>query len=191
MEQQLIFIQDILRPIVSKVSEKLLPSLKAFDPGITAVHYDYGHLLEIVETLSQKTTAGGDFAYKKYPLVALLLDVPEEHGREIGVYAKYRLHIIIARGTKPTFKAPERDEYNFRPVLMPIYLEFIRQLKASKAFSILDEYSIPNEKINRYYWGRDGLAGKEGNVFNDWVDCIEIKNLELKLNINYCPQPAI
>lgn len=190
MEQQPVFIQDILAPIVAKVSDKLLDQLQAFDPVITAVHYDYGHPLEIIETLSQKSKTE-EYLYKKYPLVTLFLDADLQRGRNIGVYGKFRLHMAIIRGTDPTYKAKQRDDYNFKPVLMPIYLEFMRQLKASKSFSILDESLIPHDPINRYYWGKQGLYGNEGNIFNDHVDCIEIKNLELELNINYCPQPAI
>lgn len=190
-EQQPVFIQDILEPIVAKVSTKLLPSLQAIDPTITAVHYDYGHPLEIIETLSQKTAAGGDFVYTKYPLIALFLDAGLQRGRKIGVYGKFRLHMAIIKGTNPNYKAKQRDDNNFKPFLVPIYLELLSQLKASKAFSILDESLIIHDPIYRYYWGRKGLYGNEGNIFNDHVDCIELNNLELELNINYCPKPAI
>lgn len=186
MEVQPVFIQDVLEPIVAEVSTKLLTKLQLFDPNITAVHYDYGHPLEIIETLSEKS--GSDFTYQKYPLVALFLDADLQRGREIGKYGKFKLHMAIIRGTDPIYKAKERDDFNFKPVLMPIYLEFIKQLKASREFSILDESMIPHDPINRYYWGKQGLYGNEGNIFNDHVDCIEIKNLELNLNINYCPQ---
>lgn len=191
MEVQPVFIQDILGPIVAKVSDKLLPALKAFDSGINAVHYDYGHPLEIIETLSQKSEAGGDFVYQKYPLVALFLDADLRRGNEIGVYGEFTLHIAIIRGTDPTYKAKQRDDMNFKPVLMPIYLELMKQIRRSGVFFITSEQMIPHSPINRYYWGKQGLYGNEGNIFNDHVDCIEIKDLKLKVNINYCPKPAI
>lgn len=190
MEVQPVFIQDILGPIVAKVSTKLLPQLQAFDPAITAVHYDYGHPLEIIETLTEKSQTDA-FVYQKYPLIALFLDADLQRGRKVGVYGKFRLHMAIIRGTDPNYKAKQRDDFNFKPVLMPIYLEFLNQLKASKAFSILDESLIVHDPINRYYWGKQGLYGNEGNIFNDHVDCIELKNMELELNINYCPKPAM
>lgn len=190
MEVQPVFIQDILAPIVAKVSTKLLPSLQAFDPAITAVHYDYGHPLEIIETLSQKSQVD-EFLYKKYPLVALFLDADLHRGKEIGVYGEFTLHMAIIRGTDPLYKAKERDDYNFKPVLMPIYLEMMKQIRRSGAFFLSSEQMIPHDPINRYYWGKQGLYGNEGNIFNDHVDCIEIKNLKLKVNINYCPKPAI
>lgn len=189
MDQQPVFIQDILEPIVSKVSIKLLSQLQAFDSGITGVHYDYGHPLEIIETLSQKTTAGGDFVYNKYPLVALFLDADLRRGRKPGVYGEYTLHMAIIRGTDPTYKAKQRDDYNFKPVLMPIYLELMKQIFHSGLFLSGDQ--IQHDPINRYYWGRQGLYGNESNIFNDHVDCIEIKNLKLELSINYCPNPAV
>lgn len=190
MEVQPVFIQDILEPIVAKVSAKLLPSLQAFKPDITAVHYDYGHPIEIIETLAQKSQTG-EFVYNKYPLIALFLDAGLQRGREIGVYGEFTLHIAIINGTQAEYKAKQRDDENFKPVLMPIYLEFMNQIKKSGRFFITSADLIPHEPINRYYWGKQGLYGNEGNIFNDYVDCIEIKNLKLKVNINYCPKPAI
>lgn len=188
MEVQPIFIQDVLEPIVAKVSEKLLPKLKVFDKNITAVHYDYGHPLEIIETLSQKS--GPDlYIYQKYPLVALFLDADLRRGRKPGVYGEYTLHMAIIRGTDPNYKAKQRDDYNFKPVLMPIYLEFMKQIQYSGLF--LSGGQISHDPINRYYWGKQGLYGNDGNIFNDHVDCIEIKNLKLELSINYCPKPAV
>jgi hypothetical protein len=31
------------------------------------------------------------------------------------------------------------------------------------------------------YWGKKGLYGVEGNVFDDHIDAIEIKNLDAKI----------
>lgn len=190
MEVQPVFIQDILEPIVARVSTKLLPTLKAFDPDITAVHYDYGPPIEIIETLSQKSQTD-QFIYQKYPLVALFLDAKLRRGREIGVYGEFTLHMAIIRGTDPNYKAKQRDDNNFKPVLMPIYLELMNQIHRSGAFFIPSGQMIPHDPDNRYFWGKHGLYGKEGNIFNDFVDCIEIQDLKLKVNINYCPKSAI
>jgi hypothetical protein len=191
MELQPVFIQDVLAPIVEKVSAKLLSQLQAYDSAITGVHFKYGHPLEIINTL-KGLEEGATTRFKKYPLIALFLDTTEKRGVDIGVYASYSLHMAIIRDCyKNDQVASERDETNFKPVLDPIYREFLRQVRLSGAFMIKSSEMIRHDKTNRYYWGRAGLFGNEGNIFNDWVDCIEIERLELKLKLNYCPQPAI
>jgi len=190
MNLQPIFIQDVLKPIVDKVSANLLPQLQQADEMITGVHYQYGHPLEIVNTLGQ-FTQGETSRYNKYPLIALFLDTTEDVGRDKGVYAEYNLHLAIIRACKsPNQVAKERDDFNFKPVLIPIYLELMKQMKYSGVFTGFTD-KIPHRKTNRYYWGKEGLFGNEGNIFNDWVDCVEIENLKVKIVDNYCPPKAV
>lgn len=189
MIPQPIFIQDVFKPIVASVSAKLLASLQDYDDMITGVHYLFGHPLEVVNTITQYDQ-GDSSKFNKYPLVALFLDTKEKMAPQVGVYASYRLHMAIIRACyDPNQTADQRDETNFKPVLMPIYLQLMEEIRLSGGFMTVGS-QIPHDKTNRYYWGRQGLWKNEGNIFNDWVDCIEIENLELKLNVNYCP-PAV
>lgn len=182
-----VFVADILRDLVGKVSTKLTPQLTAFDSMITGVHFDHGHPIEIIETLKQKDSSGTNLVFDKYPLVALFHDFPEVYNQEPGFQGQVTLHLIIARLTEPTYKADQRYDQNFKPVLYPIYAEFMKQIVHSKYFTGAQSVNqLSHTKIDRLYWGREGLYKNEGNIFNDWIDCIEIRDLQLKLNLNNC-----
>lgn len=176
---------DVFKDIVERVSNKLTPQLQAYDSLITGVHYDHGHPLEIVETLTQKDKSN-TYRWKKYPLVALLQDFPEQNTGEPSEGPRPVFHIIIVNHTRPTYKAIERYDKNFKPILYPIYEELLRQINRERIFFTYGMTTIPHVKFDRLYWGREGLWGKEGNIFNDWVDAIEIRDLKLKTHLNYC-----
>ena len=41
-------------------------------------------------------------------------------------------------------------------------------------------------KYDRLFWGSDKLIKGQANVFNDYLDAIEITNLTIKLNTLVC-----
>lgn len=180
-----VYIVDIFGSVVEAVSAALLPTLQAYDPGITAVNYLHGHPVEIIETLTQRDKSDV-FMFKKYPLVALFQDFPEAHNSALGIDNEPTLHIIIAYSSKPEYKSDERYTFKFKPVLYPIYLELMKQLTLHKSFLNYGVQTIPHIKIDRLYWGKEGLYGNTGNVFNDFLDCIEIRDLKLRVNLKNC-----
>jgi len=189
---QPIFLHREFRPIVQAVSAKMLPALIDFDPMITGVHYMFGHPLEIINELAQYDR-GDSTKYQKYPLVAFFLDTTIDRNVDPMFYGEATVHMAIIRTCNdPNQTADQRDQTNFIPVLTPIYMELFNQIAyRGDLFTISNPESIPHTYTNRYYWGKSGLWGNEGNIFNDWVDCIEIENLKLKINSNYCPKPAV
>lgn len=180
-----VYIVDVMSDIVERVSTNLTVQLQAFDSNISGVHYLHGHPLEVIETLGQRSKSK-TFKFQKYPLVALFQDFPEQVNTEPGYMAEVTLHMVIARLTKNDYKADQRYENNFKPVLYPIYYDLMAEINKSRAFTTYGQYNIPHTKWDRLYWGREGLYGKDGNIFNDWIDCIEIKNLKLKANLKLC-----
>jgi len=155
-----------------------------------AVHYNYGHPIEIANTLIE-TSKMEITRDKRFPLLALITDFSEKKDSP-DYYCKASLYFLIANLTDPTLKADERTEINFRPVLHPIYEEFIRQIQRSKHFLIEYNQNVPHTQTDRYYWGRNGtfdnnvwgktgIYGEEGNILNDKVDVIEISGLEIKV----------
>ena len=180
-----VYVVDEIKSVVEKVSAELLPTLQAYDENITGVHYLHGHPLEVIETLGQRDKSDS-LVFKKYPLIALFQDFPEAMTGTTGIPHEPRLHMIIAGATRQDYKAPERYEKNFKPVLYPIYSEFLHQLSLHPAFISQSAWKIPHTKTDRLYWGREGLWGNEGNIFNDWIDCIEIRDLRLKVKTKLC-----
>lgn len=184
MKPNPILIQDVMRNVVAKVNTALLARLQAYDSAITAVHFEFGTGLEIIETLQQLTDID---PFSKYPLVALFLDVDETMSNEIGIYSEIpKLRMAIVTGTEQTYKAAQRDEVTFKPILIPIYQELVYQMGLSCAFMTPYE-GLEHDMTRNYYWGRNGLYGKDGNIFNDKCDAIEITFRDLKILETYCP----
>lgn len=179
------FIVDVFGEIAEKVSARLTAEMKAYDALITGVHYEHGHPMEIIETLGQKDESD-TYRFRKYPLIALFQDFPERVSDRPGFQSEVTLHLIIARATVQDFKAAERYDYNFRPVLYPCYEALMEEIHRHHAFTTKSPSVIEHTKYDRLYWGRQGLYGNEGNIFNDRIDCIEIRDLKLIVNKKIC-----
>lgn len=180
-----IFVVDVMRDVVGAVSTALTPSLQSIDSNITGVHYEHGHPLEVIETLAQKD-ATDQYYLEKYPLIAVFQDFRERFGNNAGYYTDVSLNIVICNATLPEYKAGERYDKNFRPILYPIYEELMEQIRLEPRIMTYGFDTMRYDKYDRLYWGRQGLYGNEGNIFNDWLDAIEIQNLELRINNINC-----
>jgi hypothetical protein len=163
----------VITDLFSNVVLKAKASLKM------DIHFMHGHPREITESLTEMTKNPTASA-KKYPLIALFQDFEEDRS---GDFIKIRPQLIIATLTKNTLKAHERYQSTFKPVLYPIYESFLEAIAQSGYFNESTKRQIKHVKIDRLYWGRTGLYGSEKNIFNDFIDCIEIK--ELTLNVKY------
>lgn len=177
-------IQRIASVVDMQFQARIMPNLTDEVKGcMTGVHFLWGHPLEIVETL-QGYTAHDTLKYEKFPLIALYTDIPVDK-QGAGDYDVAVLRIIIANSTERNLTSPERENINFLPILYPIYQLFLHELNLSNVFSMVDDtQDLQHRVTERYYWGKQGLYGNVGNVFNDFVDAIEIENLRLKINIS-------
>ncbi|KAF0193984.1 MAG: Uncharacterized protein FD166_3610 [Bacteroidetes bacterium] len=146
------------------------------------VNYLHGHPKEITATLTEMTRNPTASA-QKYPLIALFQDFEEDLS---GDFLKVKLQMIIAVMTKNTLSAPDRYAVSFRPFLYPIYGELIKVISRSGYFNESTEKQVKHIKVDRLFWGRNGLYGNEGNIFNDYIDCIEIKDLRLNVKLKNC-----
>jgi len=176
----MMIIKDIIKDVVSKVSTDLLSQLQTYDSTITGVHFMNGHPLEIINRLVKREQNG--MQYDKYPLVCLFHDFPEKSFADGTIEAT--LHLAICRATDPNLIADERYEKNFKPVLYLIYEKFIDRLIHHKSF--LGYAPKQTIKYDRLFWGSDKLVKGQANVFNDYLDAIEITNLTIKLNTIVC-----
>jgi hypothetical protein len=160
---------------IKKVVE--LIRLDYTEEGNTAPFYMYGHRLEIARNLTSRPN-GKVFTYQKYPLIALRLDIPEEH--EDG-FIKYKLNIGIFAFTDKNYTAEQRYEKVFKPVLYPLYDLFIKALYDSGLFSwsLTDLERPRHTKIDRPFWGVSAVEQNTANIFSDPLDAIELLNLEI------------
>ena len=186
----MIVIRDIFEQIVSDVNTEVLAKLQAVDPEIQAVQFMAGHPLEITNRLTKRDENG--LYLEKYPLIALFHDFKEEKGRQVDEYAGLSLRLIIANNTSSEFIADQRYENNFKPILYPIYESFLKQItlakknKLMKWFNTYGVESIRHTKTDRLFWGTPTAMTNTSNIFNDYIDCIDIQNLELSVNIKNC-----
>jgi hypothetical protein len=152
--------------------------------NIIGIDYQYGHVQELLETLSQMTKSKEEYL-KKYPLAWLVQDFEEVRG-DGAYYSDVSLNIIIAHQTNKDYKITDRMANVFKPVLYPIYYTFLQELASSKWIVQGSIDSIEHTKIDRSYWGSNPVDGNKGNVLTDYVDAIEIQNLKLKINFKNC-----
>lgn len=160
---------------VAKVIEAVKTSL-----SLPNLNYLYGYLSEVNETLIQDSKTE-EYRSKKYPLVWLVQPF-EVQRKTLGVYGTIQsLRLIIINGSDKNWKAPQRMENNFKPVLYPIYESLLDRFAKSKAFSIV---GTPQSSFtDRYYWGAE-----QQEALNDVFDCMDItiNDLKIKNNLN-CP----
>lgn len=186
MTKEFTYIEDTLQIITDRVSVAITPTLQEVNDTIEGVFFKFGTVRELNESLIQlgKTNDGSK---KKYPLIYLFVDVREPSGF-VGKYEDLRLRLAIINYTKPTFKAKERLEENFKPIIMPVYREFLRQLTlAGDMFLGATAVElIKHTAIRRYYWGEERQNSHDGNPFPDFIDGLEIDNLELKHYLTRC-----
>lgn len=168
---------DIIEVVVASVrTDASMPS--GLPTG--APFYLHGHPRDVVDVMAEKDQSDTQ-KLLQYPLIALFQDFEEGMGEDQQIASRASLNLIIATNTKMDYHASERYNATFRTVLYPIYDIFIRKVYESKYFANVGINLCPHTKIDRLYWGREGLYGNEGNIFNDAIDAIEIRNLQLDL----------
>jgi len=141
----------------------------------------YGHPREIAGRLSLLDKKEIE-KFGKFPLIVLITDLEEDHDTEhqgIG-YIVNNPKFVIVTNTNPTYTSPERKENTFKPILLPLYYDFISKIKQSNVIQI-DGDMFPHKKYDRYAWGSASVYGNEGLVFNEFLDAVEIDVSAIKL----------
>jgi hypothetical protein len=170
-----VFIVDEMKLVVDKVNQELY--LKGFQK--LPVYYKYGHPKEIssrLQELSNSPTEG----HKKFPLIILFTDITIEKSVP-GFYGSVSLRMLVANITEPTYISEDRTELNFKPVLHPIKEELIKQIGLHGQFTYEDELTY--DETDMYFYGSQ-INNK--NIFNDYIDAIELKNIQVNIKNKIC-----
>lgn len=128
------------------------------------------HPLVALEMLKQYKSS----KYDGLPFILLLLDVKEEIDRN---YCTASLNFVIGCITKQIYSTDEREEQTFTKILRPLYTQLIEKLQQND-----NQFT----KYDRYLWGKQGLYGVTGNIFDDYIDAIELNDIKYKVLINKC-----
>lgn len=178
------YIPDIFAAIVTKVST----TMQALPVKPYPVFFDFGHYREVTKNLKWKDDSH-TLKDKKYPLIWLVMDFDESMGESPADYARLKgLQFIIANATNPTWTMRERRDNNFLPYLYPVFAEFIRQITDSVELGMPPESKLQFTKTDRPYWGgsQDTLGNNQANLFNDFIDAIQIRNFKLNIKQKMC-----
>lgn len=170
------YLPDILRGVVARVDATFTDSI-VYDKF--NVYFDHGLYGQVAKNI-YKTGAEDS-----YPLVWLVMNYAEERGRDYSVFADVTCQIIIAMPTDPVYTQAERDENVFKPRLLPIYKEFIRQVSDEPLLQTDLQNKIRHTRILRPYWGGGDVNGPDQkNLFDGYIDAISIPNLQIKIKHN-------
>lgn len=145
--------------------------------ALPVLNFQYGFIEELNETLNQmeKDPAQSEL---KFPLV--WLEEPYVMNRdEAAFFGEASVNIYIINSTTKTWKAFERMDNNYKPILYPIYRELIKQIPISVAFGATVEQGQKHTITKGYYWG-----DSQKSVLNDAVDCLKIGAFGIQINNN-------
>lgn len=160
-----LYIVDIIGEVVQAVDTALFPTLNKH------ILYTYGRSIQI-QTKIQQLNNSIKQKDNWYPLVALFQDFPETLGG--GYYAVVKIpKISIAMLTLFTDDPPTRYGKTFKPILYPIFDQFLVQL--AKHPNVVGSDPGAFEMVK---WDRPGTQ-PEGSNLNQYLDAIEIQNLTL------------
>jgi len=148
------------------------------------VYYLHGHPQEIANMLTDMSSAN-NFAFRKYPLIALLQDFNETVKLSDTYYNISSITFLLVTSTKKEYSAAQRYEKVFKPTLYPLLQSFLEVIEWSPNLSPIGRDELNWVKTDRVYWGKVGINGNEGMKFNDTLDCIELRFDNLKIK-KYC-----
>ena len=158
-------LQDILSPEIKLVQEDL---------GLDNSRFKYSTPIEFINELK----ALNDL--QRYPFffinsMMVDYDLQSKNDKIINVG-----EIVIATKSLSGWSSEERDAKSFKPILIPFLERFLERLTFNKNLSVLKEGKI---KLH-YFYGKQGLYGGDGNIFNDSVDAIQLLNFQFRLSNN-------
>lgn len=171
--------------IVAEVSAEVLPELQEYDEKITGVRYDFGHWIELQETLNELDNSPRiEDKRSKYPVVFLLEDFRVDRGGT-GYYGIGNFTLLIAVDSEKDLKSVERQEQKFDPILDPIYKALMNRLQI-QPFFLFDGVAPLHSVTDRKKFGQIQLNGNTGNNGIDYIDAKEISNLRLTIDWDTC-----
>ena len=171
----MIVVTDLIRDVIAAASERC-------GMNINFLFGDWKYISNVLSIWDKAGMPGG-----KYPLVALFS--PFDEDKTDRRYAcRTTVDLLICVNTLSGYTNEQRQEHSFREVLRPVYLAFIESLRKDRRFDFY-EGVVPHIYSENYRYGSRGVMSSDGKPFNDKIDGIDIKNLELKIKHekeNYC-----
>lgn len=164
------YIVDMFEDIVSQVRADYDPT------NLLEPYYDYGHLISILNKLNAKD-GNRVLKLQKYPLIALIQDIQEDHTNDLNIGYSFSPGIVILATTDKNYTEQQRYQNVLKTILYPIYELLIEKIKYYQFFDFETESNgIPTyKKWDRVNWGTSTFFGNVATFFNDYLDGIEIQ----------------
>lgn len=166
-----VIVFDIFKSVVSKM--KVYNSAKQ----LVEINFQSGRTNQILKTLNDFDESISK-RNKKYPLIAVFIPFVETMS-ESGFYSNLKISKIsisaLSNGTSDMEKRFSSTG-TFKSTLYPCYYEFMRQLSFNKNVIEQDYSIIRHKKIDN----PGVIPISQGST--DYIDSIDIFDLELKLN---------
>lgn len=119
----------------------------------------------------------------KFPIICLYSPFTEDRGAE---ESRVSLEFILMVNTEKDYTNEDRELISFDRVLRPIYRLFMDEIRGDRRFASDYRGVVPHQYTENYRYGRVGVLGPDGKPFRDFIDAIEIKNLELTIKKEKC-----
>ena len=141
----------------------------------TGVKFQHGEGVEVFNTI--QTMA--DINAEMFPLIYLEQDIQEtKDGKDRT--SKASLNVFIITPTRKEYDAESRKEEIFKPILTPIYEQFISALTKTREIERGKGQTYPpHKKTDSMFWGKNNKL-----IANGFLDVLEIRDLELTFVYN-------
>ena len=107
-----------------------------------------------------------------------MLILPVDEGSD-GRWTDVTCSFVLGTATEQSIDTDTRQIINFTPILEPIYAQFERLIRIGN-HRIKSNYKQKITKINQYHWGQ------EQTILQEYIDCIEVKNVQIKIKNQNC-----
>lgn len=158
-------VNDIFREIVANTA-------KIYGKNVSYMFGDWEYIAGQLTEWSQSPKT----SKLKFPIICLYSPYIENRTSKTPDAS---LEFLIMVDTRKEYLNEEREKVSFAKVLRPVYDAFIKSILASP--DIVNEYNgiVPHSYTENYRYGRKGVEA-DGKPFRDFIDAIEINNLNIK-----------
>lgn len=174
-------ITTVMKNIVAEVEENLVTDT---DLDIDQVKFKAETWLELIKRLNEDSKVA-ETKCTRYPLVALIRDYTEDIDENSSSY-ETSLNIVIVTQSDPNKTSTEREDENYIPTLIPIYMELMSVLRESSYFLGTPTLYFPHSRSFNMHLGQSSEVGNTAYKLPDCVDGIVIEGLRLNVDVDNC-----
>lgn len=169
------YLPDIIQSIVSRIDAVF--SARSTDPF--NVFFDKGNYPQAWADVYKQMGSN--------PLVWFVMPFTSVRGKNTSYYADTTFSMWVLMPTDNKFTQQERDDYTIKPRLLPVYDVLMQEFERENWFAYNKSLIPDHTMVIRPYWGRSIPNGTDSeNFFGKKMDCIEISNIRLNVNLESC-----